>query len=377
MTNEVVTNNQGIALIEGLENHQTYIFSISADNHKSEVLEIVTDGTNSYNVTLNNLYRLSITVTDGENALQGVSVTIDGETHITGSAGGCSFNLINGDYEVTFTKEGYTSKTENITVNGDTNSNVVMNDVTTNVLTYDASINRTFSTHSYATKPFNFTGELLIDWGDGNSETVTTNKQLSHTYDNDYVYTITIKGNITSINQPCFYQCNGLKSIDISNTVTSLETLCFSECSNLTNVTIPNSVTNMGNSCFSNCRKLSNIIIPNNLINMGVGCFLNCSSLTNVTIPNTITDLGASSFNNCTSLTYISIPSSIINIGEDCFRDCSNLIDYQLYWTNPSISYDQYKLPNNENSIFTIPNGTKQLYINRGYPLNKLIERND
>lgn len=60
---------------------------------------------------------ISITVNDGENAIQGASVVIGETTKTTGSAGGCSFtNLIDGEKSVTVTKEGYTSKTETITV---------------------------------------------------------------------------------------------------------------------------------------------------------------------------------------------------------------------------------------------------------------------
>lgn len=59
---------------------------------------------------------VSITINDGTDPLQSASVVIGETTKTTGSAGGCSFTLADGKYEATVTKEGYTTKTEEITV---------------------------------------------------------------------------------------------------------------------------------------------------------------------------------------------------------------------------------------------------------------------
>ena len=60
---------------------------------------------------------ISVTVDDGTDPVQGASVVIGETSKTTGSAGGCSFTgLADGTYNVTVTKEGYTDKTEEITV---------------------------------------------------------------------------------------------------------------------------------------------------------------------------------------------------------------------------------------------------------------------
>jgi len=51
------------------------------------------------------------------------------------------------------------------------------------------------------------------------------------------------------------------------------------------------------------------------------------------------------------------------------------LIDYELYWESNIITYSSSKMPNNTNTFFYIPIGTKTAYTNKGYPTNKLIER--
>ena len=56
-------------------------------------------------------------INDGTDAIQGATVTIGEITGTTGSAGGCTLqNVTDGENSVTVTAEGYTSKTETITV---------------------------------------------------------------------------------------------------------------------------------------------------------------------------------------------------------------------------------------------------------------------
>lgn len=62
---------------------------------------------------------IQFTITDGTAPIQGASVTIENDTHNTGSAGGCSFTLRKGTYSVSVVKQGYVTKTETIEVVSD------------------------------------------------------------------------------------------------------------------------------------------------------------------------------------------------------------------------------------------------------------------
>lgn len=60
---------------------------------------------------------INFTINDGTNAIEGATVKIGSETKTTGSAGGCSFTgVAEGTVSVEVSKDGYTSKTESITV---------------------------------------------------------------------------------------------------------------------------------------------------------------------------------------------------------------------------------------------------------------------
>lgn len=199
-------------------------------------------------------------------------------------------------------------------------------------------------------------GDVLIDWGDGTSSTVNNpQNSLTHTYtDGRSSHDILFMGNVTGLGMYCFYECDGLTSINIPNNVTSLGDYCFRDCTSLTSITIPDSVTSIGNHCFG------------------------ATGLTSITIPNSVTSLGYDCFISCRSLTRVTIPNSVTSLGEDCFYYCDVLVDYQLYWTgNSIISYDSRTMPNNTGTIFTIPQGQTANYVAKGYPSAKLVERGE
>lgn len=66
---------------------------------------------------------ISFTINDGTDPIEGASVIIDGTNKTTGSAGGCSFNdIAEGTVSVEISKEGFVTKTEEITVSEENTS---------------------------------------------------------------------------------------------------------------------------------------------------------------------------------------------------------------------------------------------------------------
>ena len=65
-------------------------------------------------------YSVHFDVTDGENGIGGATVTINGVSKTTGSAGGCNFsNMTGGTVNVEVTKTGYVSKSESISIDAE------------------------------------------------------------------------------------------------------------------------------------------------------------------------------------------------------------------------------------------------------------------
>ena len=201
------------------------------------------------------------------------------------------------------------------------------------------------------------TGDVVIDWGDGTTSTVNNpSTELTHSYS------------------------DGLNSHDIifMGVVTGLGRYCFGNWSGLTSVTLPEGITSIGEGCFENCTGLTTVIIPEGVTSIGRQSFGGCTGLTSVVIPSSVTSLGNYCFNECTGLTSVTIPNSVTSLGDYCFKWCDSLIDYQLYWTgNSIIAYDSNKMPDNTNTIFTIPSGETANYTAKGYPTAKLVERGE
>ena len=219
--------------------------------------------------------------------------------------------------------------------------------------------------------------DVVIDWGDGTSDTVNNpSTKLSHTYtDGLSEHTVRFIDNVTKIGSDCFKGCSGLTNIIIPDSVTSLGSNCFYGCSDLTSIIIPDSVTSLGSACFYGCSSLTSIIIPNSITSLVSACFYGCSGLTSVIIPNSITSLESHCFYMCSGLTSIIIPDSVTSLKSNCFDGCTGLIDYELYWETQPIPYNSTNMPTNRTTVFTIPFGTALIYADAGYPLDSLIER--
>ena len=220
-------------------------------------------------------------------------------------------------------------------------------------------------------------GDVTILWGDGTQDIVNNpNTKLFHTYtDGETIHEILFIGEVTSITGYAFYQRSYLLTVDIGDTVTYVGGDTFAYCSNLTEVNLPDSVTSLGQFAFSGDTSLTEIKLPNNLKTIPNQCFKNCTSLTSVSIPEGVTTLEFYSFSYCTNLAEIYIPYTVTSIGVNFYN--SGVLDYELYWGNNPIAYDSNKMPAGNNTIFTIPYGSTQAYVDAGYPSAKLVERDE
>ena len=244
--------------------------------------------------------------------------------------------------------------------------------------------------------------DIQIDWGDGTIDK-GTQKSYAHTYaDNTKSYNVIIKGDINTIQPALFplgfeeielkkpinlvsatFAQNGgmvvLKKLILPYGINQLPSGCFAGCTSLTSIDIPNSVTIFNESCFSGCTSLTSIDIPNTVTSFGSSCFAGCTGLTNVIIPSSVTSIGGDCFRSCTGLTSVNIPSSVTSIGNGCFRGDDNLINYELNWEDFSaiIPYASTTMQNNTNTIFTIPTGQTSNYVEKRYPSDKLVERDE
>ena len=212
---------------------------------------------------------------------------------------------------------------------------------------------------------------VTIEWGDGNSETVsgTGNKSVLHEYASDGVYTIkmyatdgvlnlinnfmgryeandrvliadavtfvrigvvgtgldrccgentisiTIPNNIVTIGNGFAIRGYGLKTIIIPRSVTSISASAFYYCANLKFISIPKGATIISTSAFQYCKSLKFVTLPDVMSKLDANCFNNCWALETIVLPNTLTTLGNSALTYCTNLKkIINIPVTSTSI---------------------------------------------------------------
>lgn len=141
----------------------------------------------------------------------------------------------------------------------------------------------------------------------------------------DYITSVVIEENITSIGIAAFDTCKALKSVTIPESVTIIDTAAFINCTSLTGITIPDSVKAINGEAFEGCKSLKNIVIPDSVTFLGSSVFRNCSGLTAITLSNGLREIKNGTFYGCAGLTRVVIHDGVTVIGQRAFQCCTNL----------------------------------------------------
>ena len=205
---------------------------------------------------------------------------------------------------------------------------------------------------------FAVNGTVTVDWGDGSSTedvtgtSLTSRKDIQHTYSRAGKYTITLANtsgsyamcsngsaytllhsNSVTANANRVY-ANCVKAVRIGKNC-GIYSYAFIYCYSLSSVTIPSGITSIEDSAFNSCFSLSSVTIPSGVTSIGNNAFYVCYSLSSVTIPSGVTSIGNNAFYVCRSLSSITIPSGVTSIGNSAFNDCYGMKEYHFEPTTP------------------------------------------
>ena len=108
------------------------------------------------------------------------------------------------------------------------------------------------------------------------------------------------------LGKSAFSNCTKLQEINLPSTLTSIPEYAF-EYTALTSVTIPGNIKSIDNNAFWRCDNLKNLTIGEGVTSIGKEAFDGCKELLSVTIPKSVTNIGSGAFWECLKLTDISI----------------------------------------------------------------------
>lgn len=144
--------------------------------------------------------------------------------------------------------------------------------------------------------------------GTGGSDKVTYVLTQNNDDNTNKTYTLTIHGN-GRMNDYSDYSFNHAPWYSVHDAITQ--------------VVFEGDITTIGNYSFDECNRLTSITIPNSVTSIGQGAFLDCASLKEIKMPDDsnskLYSIGVRAFKYCTSLKSITIPSSVQSIGEKAF----------------------------------------------------------
>ena len=151
---------------------------------------------------------------------------------------------------------------------------------------------------------------------------------------------------IKKIGQSACYKTEGITSVVIPEGVTEIDKNAFWDCTSLEHVSLPSTLISIGNNAFANCNLLS-VDLPQNLTTIGVAVFLGNEKLTSIVLPRALTTIGSNVF---TGTDLLSVNSPI--------TDPFELENQGTFW--PDFTKENPV-------ILTVPYGTRQLYLDRGW----------
>lgn len=174
------------------------------------------------------------------------------------------------------------------------------------------------------------------------SVTILGNITTIESWTFQYCYALTeiyLPDSITHIGSSAFWGC-AFDSIDLPKKLETIDGYAFKYC-NLKQLIIPSAVHTIGNEAFSCIYNLTDVMFEDRttIVSLGESVFSSCSKLTSFDFTY-CSDFGRNAFYGCTSLTSVTLPDNIdITSGNGAFSYCSNL-----------------KTVNLSDSIDTIPN---------------------
>ncbi len=143
--------------------------------------------------------------------------------------------------------------------------------------------------------------------------------------ENEDIYHVEIKDNVTKIDNGAFSKCSNLKSVKFPCGLEIIEQDAFNECENLEEVILPNSIKKIGSRAFADCKRLRKIVIPEGCEEIDWGAFAGCENLEEIILPNSIKILSPQLFLNCKKLKTVSLPLHINSLPDEVFKGCQNL----------------------------------------------------
>ena len=148
--------------------------------------------------------------------------------------------------------------------------------------------------------------------------------------------------NMSNIGRFAFEGCKGLAALGqyITGNITTIEEGAFRNCDGIVYLSLPESVKSVGERAFAECDGLVSVTLPESLTIISNSLFESCSNLKSVEMGSKVTEIGSYAFSWSAEISYIVIPMSVTRIGYNPFINTQALYFLGTSYQWSKISFD-------------------------------------
>ena len=186
------------------------------------------------------------------------------------------------------------------------------------------------------------------------------------------ITSVTVENGVTGIGECAFYDCfkypsinpntnpESAPSVTLADSVAKIGSNAF-ESAYIKSINIPGNVKTISNHAFSNCNCLTSVTVSEGVETIGQAAFTSCKKLPEISLPSTLKTISTGAFKSCYALTAFNIPAGVETLGDEVFELSNHIQAFSVDKNNKNFTAkDGVIFSKDMKTLYFYPSGKEQ-----------------